>query len=96
MVEPEHEGVGRQQFEVGAILQRQRRLHAHVEAVRLQRLEVIVVGIETVVAQVLDARDEFVEPRRVLPRRLELLRLVVLCDQLVDDDACAAQSCCFS
>ena len=50
----------------------------------------VVVGIETVVAQVLDARDELVELRRVLPGRLELLRLVVLCDQLVGDHACPA------
>ncbi len=84
VVEPEHEGVGREQFEVGAILQRQRRLHAHVQAVRAERFDVVVVGIETVVAQVFDACDEFVEPRRVLPGRLELLRLVVLCDQLVE------------
>jgi hypothetical protein len=48
---------------------------------------VVVVRVEAVVAQVVDARDELVEPRRVLPGGLELLRFIVLRDQLVDDDA---------
>ena len=51
----------------------------------------VVVGIQTVVAQVLDARDEFVESCRVLPRGLELLRLEILRDQFRDDDVRAAR-----
>jgi hypothetical protein len=87
VVQPEHEGIGREQLEVGAILQCQRRIHAHIKPVRLQRLVVVVVRIEPVMAQVVDRGHELVEPLRVLPRRLELPAFEESRDDLVEHDA---------
>jgi hypothetical protein len=89
VIQAEHEGVGRDQFEIGAILQRERRFHPHVQSIRTQRFDVIVIGIEAVIAQVFDVRDQCVELGHVLPGGRKLLRLVKLRHQFVGDDAVA-------
>ena len=72
MIQREHHGVRRHEFEVGLVHRHERLAAALVGPERLQRGDVVIGRVEAVILQVGDRRDQLVEPRRVLPPRLEL------------------------
>ena len=90
MVEPEHHGVGGQDFERGLLAVGQRLRGPQLGAIGVERLEVVVVRVEPVARQPDDRIDELAETCRVAPLRLELLRLVVARHCVAEHDAFAA------
>ena len=68
----------------------QRLAAAQVGTERLQRGDVVIGGVEAVVLQVGDRRDQLVEPRRVLPPRLELVGFVEAGNTVRGNDVRAA------
>jgi hypothetical protein len=90
VVQREHHCVGGEEFEVGLLGRLQGRRRPQVRAERLQGLDVVVGGIEPVVVEIGECGHQQVEPRRIAPLRLELLRFVVPRDDVGEDDAPAA------
>ena len=89
VVEAQHHRVGGEQLEAGLLIKRQRLHAAQLGTVHVQRVDVVVDGIQSVVDELEQRIHQLAQARGVAPLRPELLRLVVASHRVPKHDAFA-------